>query len=90
MTVQLGKFERYLIEEFFDDYRAGAMPPATPTGTGTPSGSAAARALTRAGVQRHVADFATAFDFLASQDFVDAGRMAMTGFCVGGGIGKYV
>ncbi len=23
--VQLGKFERYLIEEFFDDYRAGAM-----------------------------------------------------------------
>jgi carboxymethylenebutenolidase len=24
-VVQLGKFERYLIEEFFDDYRAGAM-----------------------------------------------------------------
>ncbi|MDQ5863108.1 MAG: dienelactone hydrolase family protein, partial [Actinomycetota bacterium] len=23
--IQLGKFERYLIEEFFDDYRAGAM-----------------------------------------------------------------
>lgn len=23
--VQLGKFERYLIEEFLDDYRAGAM-----------------------------------------------------------------
>ncbi|MFP3462400.1 dienelactone hydrolase family protein, partial [Arthrobacter globiformis] len=22
---QLGKFEKYLIEEFFDDYRAGAM-----------------------------------------------------------------
>ncbi|MBP1135994.1 carboxymethylenebutenolidase [Arthrobacter sp. PvP023] len=227
MTVQLGKFERYLIEEFFDDYRAGAMsqltftrrvafitgtmaaaaaamalvgctpqelprstdpmptptPSATPTGTGTPSGSSAAGAvpgaksplsvpegaaglltatvrlpaggteiggylarpagdkagpavlichenrgltphiqdvarrfakagyaalaldllsreggtesldrdavpgaLTRAGVQRHVADFATAFDFLDSQDFVDAGRIAMTGFCFGGGI----
>ena len=22
---QLGKFEKYLIEEFFDDYRSGAM-----------------------------------------------------------------
>ena len=22
---KLGKFEKYLIEEFFDDYRAGAM-----------------------------------------------------------------
>ena len=25
--IQLGKFEKYLIEEFFDDYRAGAMTP---------------------------------------------------------------
>jgi carboxymethylenebutenolidase len=23
--IQLGKFEKYLIEEFFDDYRSGAM-----------------------------------------------------------------
>jgi carboxymethylenebutenolidase len=43
-------------------------------------------ALTRAGAQRHVADFAAAFDYLASQDFVDAGRIAMNGYCFGGGI----
>jgi carboxymethylenebutenolidase len=43
-------------------------------------------ALTRAGAQRHVADFAAAFDYLASQDFVDAGRIAMNGYCFGGGM----
>ena len=32
---QLGKFEKYLIEEFFDDYRAGAM---TPTHLHPPGG----------------------------------------------------
>ena len=43
-------------------------------------------ALTRAGARRHVADFAAAFEYLASQDFVDAGRIAMNGYCFGGGI----
>lgn len=43
-------------------------------------------ALTSAGAQRHVADFAAAFDYLAAQDFVDGGRIAMTGYCFGGGI----
>lgn len=43
-------------------------------------------ALTQAGAQRHVADFAAAFDYLASQDYVDGGRIAMTGYCFGGGI----
>lgn len=43
-------------------------------------------ALTRAGAQRHVSDFAAAFDYLNSQDFVDSGRIAMTGYCFGGGI----
>jgi carboxymethylenebutenolidase len=43
-------------------------------------------ALTRAGARRHVADFAAAFEYLAAQDFVDAGRIAMTGYCFGGGI----
>ena len=43
-------------------------------------------ALTAAGAQRHVSDFAAAFGYLQSQDFVDAGRIAMTGYCFGGGI----
>ncbi|MET1066268.1 MAG: dienelactone hydrolase family protein [Arthrobacter sp.] len=43
-------------------------------------------ALTAAGARRHVADFSAAFDYLQSQDFVDDGRIAMTGYCFGGGI----
>ena len=43
-------------------------------------------ALTKAGAQRHVADFKAAFAYLNSQDYVDAGRIAMTGYCFGGGI----
>jgi carboxymethylenebutenolidase len=43
-------------------------------------------ALTRAGAKRHVSDFAAAFDYLRSQDFVDPERIAMTGYCFGGGI----
>ena len=43
-------------------------------------------ALTQAGAQRHVADFAAALEYLQAQDFVDGGRIAMTGYCFGGGI----
>jgi len=43
-------------------------------------------ALTKAGAQRHVSDFAAGFDYLNAQDFVDHGRIAMNGFCFGGGI----
>jgi carboxymethylenebutenolidase len=43
-------------------------------------------ALTQAGAQRHVADFSAGFDYLQSQAFVERGRIAMTGFCFGGGI----
>ena len=43
-------------------------------------------ALTAAGAQRHVSDFAAAFDYLQSKDYVDRGRIAMTGYCFGGGI----
>ena len=43
-------------------------------------------ALTQAGAQRHVADFTAGFDYLNAQDFVDQGRIAMIGFCFGGGI----
>ncbi len=43
-------------------------------------------ALTRAGAQRHVADFSAAFDYLDAQDFVEQGRIAMNGYCFGGGI----
>lgn len=43
-------------------------------------------ALTRAGAQRHVADFSAAFDYLNAQDYVEQGRIAMNGYCFGGGI----
>lgn len=43
-------------------------------------------ALTKAGARRHVTDFKAAFTYLNSQDYVDAGRIAMTGYCFGGGI----
>ncbi|MCU1555098.1 MAG: dienelactone hydrolase [Arthrobacter sp.] len=43
-------------------------------------------ALTQAGAQRHVADFTAALEYLRGQDFVDGERIAMTGYCFGGGI----
>lgn len=43
-------------------------------------------ALTQAGAQRHVDDFKAAFRYLNGQDFVEEGRIAMVGFCFGGGI----
>jgi carboxymethylenebutenolidase len=43
-------------------------------------------ALTKAGATRHVGDFAAAFDYLQGQDYVESGRIAMNGYCFGGGI----
>jgi carboxymethylenebutenolidase len=42
--------------------------------------------LTNAGMDRHVTDFTAAFDYLQSQEFVEAERIGMTGFCFGGGV----
>ncbi len=55
-------------------------------GTSSLDSDAVSGALTRAGPQRHVADFAAAFEYLQAQDFVDSGRIAMNGYCFGGGI----
>ncbi|MFE4195198.1 dienelactone hydrolase family protein [Paenarthrobacter sp. NPDC056912] len=55
-------------------------------GTATMDPDAVPGALTQAGAQRHVGDFKAAFDYLNSQDFVENGRIAMIGFCFGGGI----
>ncbi|MDR7158707.1 dienelactone hydrolase family protein [Arthrobacter sp. BE255] len=55
-------------------------------GTAALDADAVPGALTRAGAPRHVADFAAAFDYLAAQDFVDPARIAMNGYCFGGGI----
>ncbi|MFK0006010.1 dienelactone hydrolase family protein [Paenarthrobacter sp. NPDC090520] len=55
-------------------------------GTATMDPDAVPGALTNAGAQRHVNDFKAAFDYLNGQDFVDQGRIAMVGFCFGGGI----
>jgi len=55
-------------------------------GTASLDPDAVPGALTSAGAQRHVADFAAAFDYLQAQDFVEQGRIAMNGYCFGGGI----
>jgi len=55
-------------------------------GTATMDRDAVPGALTAAGAQRHVSDFSAAFDYLQSKDYVDGGRIAMTGYCFGGGI----
>ncbi|BCW59116.1 MULTISPECIES: dienelactone hydrolase family protein [Micrococcaceae] len=93
--VQLEKFEKYLIEEFYDDFRTGEMSHKTFTrrvafiigeydrvcGGHDPGGLYTGR-----GAQRHVDDFKGAFEYLNGQDFVEEGRVAMIGFCFGGGI----
>lgn len=55
-------------------------------GTASVDSDAVSGALTSAGTARHVGDFAAAFEYLQSQDFVDSGRIAMNGYCFGGGI----
>jgi carboxymethylenebutenolidase len=55
-------------------------------GTAAMDRDAVPGALTQAGAQRHVDDFAAALEYLRAQDFADGGRIAMTGYCFGGGI----
>ncbi|MFF1829492.1 dienelactone hydrolase family protein [Paenarthrobacter sp. NPDC058040] len=55
-------------------------------GTANMDPDAVPGALTQAGSQRHVNDFKAAFDYLNGQEFVEEGRIAMVGFCFGGGI----
>ena len=55
-------------------------------GTANMDPDAVPGALTQAGAQRHVDDFKAAFEYLNGQDFVEEGRIAMVGFCFGGGI----
>jgi carboxymethylenebutenolidase len=42
--------------------------------------------LTQAGIDRHVGDFAAAYDYLQGQSFVEKDRIGMNGFCFGGGV----
>jgi carboxymethylenebutenolidase len=42
--------------------------------------------LTDAGPERHVSDFMAGFEYLQGLDYVDGGRIGMTGYCFGGGI----
>jgi carboxymethylenebutenolidase len=43
-------------------------------------------ALTNAGIERHVADFAAGLAYVQGLEGVEAERVAMTGFCFGGGV----
>lgn len=42
--------------------------------------------LTDAGPERHVGDFTAGFNYLKDQEFVEATRIGMTGYCFGGGV----
>ncbi|RIL11550.1 dienelactone hydrolase family protein [bacterium] len=42
--------------------------------------------LTNAGPERHVGDFLAGYAYLSGLPYVDGSRVAMTGFCFGGGI----
>jgi carboxymethylenebutenolidase len=42
--------------------------------------------LTGAGIDRHVGDFVAGFAYLQELENVDGGRIAMTGYCFGGGV----
>jgi carboxymethylenebutenolidase len=42
--------------------------------------------LGQAGPERHVADFIAGYEYLQGLDFVDGERIAMNGYCFGGGI----
>jgi carboxymethylenebutenolidase len=55
-------------------------------GTASLDPDAVPGALTKAGAERHVADFGAGLDYLRSQGFVDRERIAMNGYCFGGGI----
>jgi carboxymethylenebutenolidase len=55
-------------------------------GTASLDPDAVPGALTKAGAQRHVSDFSAAFVYLQSQNFVAPERIAMNGYCFGGGI----
>jgi carboxymethylenebutenolidase len=55
-------------------------------GTATLDRDAVPGLLTNAGAERHVGDFAAAYDYLQAQDFVETDRIGMNGYCFGGGI----
>ena len=42
--------------------------------------------LTSAGIERHVADFTAAYEFLQAHDSVETDRIGMNGYCFGGGV----
>jgi carboxymethylenebutenolidase len=42
--------------------------------------------LTNAGQERHVSDFQAALAYLQEQEFVEAERIGMNGYCLGGGV----
>jgi carboxymethylenebutenolidase len=42
--------------------------------------------LTKAGIDRHVGDFAAGLKYLQTLDYVDGKRIGMIGFCFGGGV----
>jgi carboxymethylenebutenolidase len=55
-------------------------------GTSTLERDAVPGLLTNAGMERHVADFTAAFEYLQAQEFVEAERIGMNGYCFGGGV----
>ena len=55
-------------------------------GTATLDRDAVPGLLTDAGIERHVADFSAAYEYLQGQEFVETDRIGMNGYCFGGGV----
>jgi carboxymethylenebutenolidase len=55
-------------------------------GTATLDRDAIPGFLSDAPAERHVADFQAGYDYLQAREFVDGERIAMNGFCFGGGV----
>lgn len=55
-------------------------------GTATLDRDAVPGLLTDAGIDRHVADFSAAYEYLQGQEFVETDRIGMNGYCFGGGV----
>ena len=75
--IQLGKYEKYLTEEFLDDYRAGTMSQHLARPEDGEAGPAVLVCHENRGLTPHIQDAArrfAGFDYLKSQAFVDSGR----------------
>src|SRR5437660_293733 len=78
----MNDFQRYLLDEFVDDYREGRMS----RRDFVRKSIGVAGVLATADPHRHVEDAIAAGAFVQQQDGVRTGAHGITGFCFGGGV----